>query len=63
VNQEPVAASQQHVFTEKFVAFIDLLGFKKMVEVAELEGADGLVRLLELLNNFGRKRHRTSFSE
>ncbi len=41
MNSEPIAGSQ-YVFKEKFVAFIDLLGFKKMVEVAELEGVDGL---------------------
>jgi len=62
VNSEPVAGSQ-YVFKEKFVAFIDLLGFKKMVEVAELEGADGLVRLLNLLNNFGSPQQRAHFAQ
>ena len=62
MSAEPVAASQ-HVFTEKFVAFIDLLGFKKMVEVVELEGAaDGLVRLLDVLNNFGSPQQREHFA-
>lgn len=43
-------------FTEKFIAFIDILGFKNLVEQAEAGRGMGLDRLLELRNKLGAKR-------
>jgi hypothetical protein len=42
-------------FADKFVAYIDILGFKALVAGAEAGGAMTLDRLLELQDNLGEK--------
>lgn len=47
---------------DKFVAFIDVLGFKKMVEEAEAAGGKGMPALLELLKKLGSSEDRQLFA-
>jgi hypothetical protein len=46
-------------FTEKFIALIDILGFKNLVEQAEAGRGISLDRLLELRNKLGERRRPT----
>lgn len=48
-------------FKEKFVAFVDLLGFKKLVEAAEAGTGMALTELLEVLKKFGSPEERNKF--
>lgn len=45
-------------FKEKFVAFVDILGFKKIVEDSERGNGIPLPEILELLKNFGSPEQR-----
>jgi len=45
-------------FKDKFVAFIDVLGFEKMVEAAEAGTGMPLTKLLEMLKELGRPEDR-----
>lgn len=49
-------------FKEKFVAFVDVLGFKKLVEAAEAGTGMSLAELLEVLKKFGSPEERNKFS-
>lgn len=50
-------------FKEKFVAFVDVLGFKKLVEAAEAGTGMALTELLELLKKFGSPEERNKFGK
>lgn len=50
-------------FKEKFVAFIDVLGFKKLVEVAEAGTGMALSELLDVLKEFGSSEERNKFGK
>lgn len=56
INQPP----RPHIpaFKEKFVAFVDILGFKKIVENSEAGSGIPLTEILELLKNFGSPEQR-----
>jgi hypothetical protein len=45
-------------FKDKFVAFVDILGFKKIVETAEAGTGMPLPELLEMLKELGRPEDR-----
>ncbi len=49
-------------FTDKFTAFIDILGFKGLVAAAESDSEQGLDGLLELLKEFGSSALRDRFA-
>jgi predicted RNA-binding protein len=44
------------VFEEKFIAFVDILGFTKMVEAAEQEESGNFSRLVRLTEILGSKK-------
>ncbi len=50
-------------FKEKFVAFVDVLGFKKLVEQAEAGNGTALSELLKVLNEYGSPEKRTGFGK
>jgi hypothetical protein len=50
-------------FTEKFIAFIDVLGFKKLVEAAEAGTGMRLDELRELLKCLGSPEERNRFAK
>jgi hypothetical protein len=50
-------------FTEKFIAFVDILGFKKMVENAEAGKDFTLAQLFELLQKLGDARDKASIEQ
>lgn len=50
-------------FKEKFVGFIDVLGFKKLVEAAEAGNGMALTDLLDLLKKFGSREEREKFGK
>lgn len=50
-------------FTEKLVAFIDVLGFKKLVEAAETGNDRNLNAALSILEEFGSPKHRNNFRQ
>ena len=45
-------------FTDKFVAFVDILGFKKLVRDAEAGSGFSLAELFDLLSELGNDKHR-----
>lgn len=49
------------VFKEKFIGFMDILGFKKLVEVAEKGTGMPLVELLKIVNELGTPEDRMKF--
>jgi hypothetical protein len=51
------------VFKEKWIGFIDILGFKSLVEKAEAGKAMSLPQLLELLKEFGSPEERGHFNK
>jgi hypothetical protein len=59
VDAENPRTPTQTEFPEKFIAFIDILGFKNLVEQAEAGRGIGLARLLELRNKLGEERRPT----
>lgn len=50
-------------FKEKFVAFIDVLGFKKLVQAAESGTGMPLAELLEVLKTLGSSKERESIAK
>jgi hypothetical protein len=48
-------------FREKFVAFLDVLGFKALVEAAEKGASGSLDKVLGVLQDFGSPDHRRKF--
>lgn len=50
-------------FEEKFVAFIDILGFKNLVESAEKGNGMSLPEIMELLNKLGSKKDSHKFDQ
>lgn len=50
-------------FKDKFVAFVDVLGFKKLVEAAETGKGPSLDELLEVLKKLGSPDDRNAFVE
>lgn len=53
----------ERVFKEKFIAFVDILGFKKMIERAEVGKGRSLVEIQELLGEFERAKDVQFFQE
>ena len=49
------------VFTEKLIAFVDVLGFKKLVEAAEGGNEAPLAAALSTLEKYGGAKHRKDF--
>ena len=43
-------------FKDKFIGFVDILGFKSMVSAAEQGGRPTLVELLEFRADFGKRQ-------
>jgi hypothetical protein len=50
-------------FKDKFIGFVDILGFKNMVEAAERGEGRSLTEIRELLSMLGRERYRNFFEE
>jgi len=50
-------------FKEKFIGFVDILGFKKMVEAAEVGTGIPLPELLEMLKKLGSPEDRSKFNK
>lgn len=50
-------------FKEKFIGFVDILGFKNLVEVSEQGAGMPLQEILELLKDLGTSEDRTKFAE
>ncbi|HKO98078.1 MAG TPA: hypothetical protein VJU86_13865 [Pyrinomonadaceae bacterium] len=50
-------------FIDKFIAFVDVLGFKSLVEASEAGTGMPLVELLELLENLGSGDERLNFGK
>jgi len=48
-------------FSDKFIAFIDVLGFKKLVEAAEAGNDQVLNEVLDVLTDFGSAEYRKRF--
>jgi len=51
------------VFKEKWIGFIDILGFKTLVKKAEAGEAISLPQLLEVLKDFGSPEERSNFNK
>jgi len=49
------------VFTEKLIAFVDVLGFKKLVEAAEAGNEAPLTAALATLEKYAGANHRKDF--
>ena len=49
-------------FEEKFVAFVDVLGFKRIVESAESGGEFSLPMIMEILGTLGSEKHRAKYA-
>jgi len=49
------------VFTDKFIAFVDVLGFKAMVQAAETGSGPPLPELMKLMRKLGTKADRNEF--
>lgn len=49
------------VFTDKFIAFVDVLGFKAMVQAAEAGTGPPLPELMKLMRKLGTKADRNEF--
>jgi len=49
-------------FKEKFVAFVDVLGFKGMVDSAESGGEFSLPMIMEVLETLGSEKHRQRYT-
>ncbi len=50
-------------FKDKFIGFIDILGFKELVEAAEAGTGMTLTQLLELLNDLGSPKDQARFTK
>lgn len=50
-------------FEEKFIAFIDMLGFKNLVEAAESGKGISLPEIMELLKKLGTKEDNNKFNQ
>ena len=50
-------------FEDKFVAFVDILGFKGMVESAESDGEFSLPMIMEIVATLGNEKHRSKYAE
>ena len=47
-------------FKDKFIGFVDILGFKELVKAAEAEAGMSLARILEILSDLGSRKDRAN---